>query len=66
MGISGFFVSGGKNTTGQFPNSSSLFMLAQSLSYTSTPNLNSPDILGMVKYVNGVFPGVYFISNSLF
>jgi hypothetical protein len=48
-GISGLFVSGGKNMIGQFPMICSLGFLPSSLSYKVTPNINSQAIFGNEK-----------------
>lgn len=65
IGISGAVADGGKNTTGQFPSSFSLFVVIPSLSVISTANLYSPGSLGRVKYTYGSEAGVYFISRIL-
>gem|GEM_PF-2479260 len=64
-GISGLFVSGGKNTIGQFPITFSLGFFQSSLSYNVTQNINSQGILGNEKYAYGMSPGVIFVSNGL-
>jgi len=48
-GMSGLFVSGGKNTIGPFHIMFSLAFLPSSLSYNVTPNMNSPAIFGKEK-----------------
>jgi hypothetical protein len=50
IGISGLFVSGGKNTIGQFPMISLLGFFQSSLSYKVTQNINSHGIFGNEKY----------------
>jgi len=49
IGISGLFVSGGKNTMGPFQIIFSLAFTPSSLSYKVTPNINSHGIFGNEK-----------------
>jgi hypothetical protein len=64
-GISGLFVSGGKNTIGQLPIIFSLGFFPSSLSYNVTQNINSQGILGKEKYAYGMSHGVIFVSSGL-